>query len=279
MSSHSLTPTFPLLVSVQRLLILKDQVQIIDARDADYFEKGHIPGAVHLPPALFERDEPVSSGILVRRQLQSLETVAKKMGDAGIRSDVPIIIYDQGGSYIAPRLWWIFQLLGHVECAILNGGYASWASEQQEVVDFAAASLGPATYSASFQPGFRLDFSDVLARAPATVLCNTLSEFPFSEASHPTPRSSTIGTIPGSVRLPYTQLLFGNPVPLIRRKFEVEAVFAAAGIHRGDSVIFFCADGYSATLGFFCSRLLGMRHAAVYDGSLEDWRARGGDCE
>ncbi|AFG38641.1 sulfurtransferase [Spirochaeta africana] len=262
-------PSHSQLISPQRLYTAMPDVQIIDARERVQYDMGHIPGAIHLPPSYLEGEDVVSGGGLVSHQLRDVEFCASRLSEAGIQDDRPIVIYDQGGSYVATRLWWILMVLGHEQVAVMNGGYSAWTGDLASV-EYRPASPEQSDYLPRPNWRFRAEFSDILTSQAGggVILCDTLPRRHFER-----------GSIPGSINLPYSRLFVGRPVPTIRRAFEAEAVFAGAGIGSEDRVIFFCDHGYSASLAFFCGRLLGMDRIAVYDGSIEDWTARGGRLE
>ncbi len=257
--------SFSLLISAQRLYTEMSDVQIIDARDRKQYEAGHIPGALHMPPQLFEGEVFIGQDICLTGQLRDIDYCVEQLQVSGIDDSRPIVIYDQGGSFLAARLWWVLQIIGHERVAILNGGYTAWTAEMT-AVDFHDPPRYISEYQARPRMQYLAEFADVLtATASSTILCDLLPA-----------RQYQLGSIPGSINLPYTSLFVGKPVPTIRRAFEAEAVFSAAGIQKDSRVIFFCGDGYCGALGFFCARLLEMQNVSLYDGSLAEWRARGG---
>lgn len=257
-----------MLISPQRLYTaLPDgEVQIIDVRNHTQFQNGHVPGAIYLPVAALEKDEILPGGGRVSRQLRDPQQCARVLSAAGITDEQPIVLYDEGGSYAATRMWWILHCLGHDGCAVMNGGFSAWRGDISTVAYYTEP---PAriTYIPHPQLHWRAEFADVLtAQADSrSVLCDTMPRRHYER-----------GSIPESMNLPYERLLIGRPVPTIRRSFEAEAVFAAAGIGVEDSVVFFSTNGYCSSLAFFCARLLGMEQVKLYDGSMEDWVARGG---
>lgn len=254
-----------ILVSPQRLYQALDEVKVIDVRSQNDFESGHIPGAVNIPVASFEQDVSFSEGI-VPRQVRDHSWCAAVLSRHGIRRDDALVLYDQGGSCYAARLWWILAHIGHERAAILNGGFSAWVSDISRVQRISEVPLS-AVYEDRAVHLYYADFSDVLTAQGNTtsILCNTLPAESFLQ-----------GSIPGSINLPYTLLFSGKPVPSIRRAFEAEAVFAQAGISPDAHCIFFGSSSYASSLAFFSARLCGMQNIAVYDGSLRDWFLHGG---
>ncbi|GAB6088677.1 sulfurtransferase [Spirochaeta dissipatitropha] len=254
-----------ILLSPQRLYQALDEVKVIDVRDHSDFESGHIPGAVNIPVDRFEQDVSLGEGI-VPRQVRDHSWCVAVLSEHGIQRHDTLVLYDQGGSCRAARLWWILARLGHERAAILNGGFSAWVSDISRVQRFSEAPQ-PAAYEDRAMNLYHADFSDVLTAQSnkTSILCNTLPAESFAQ-----------GSIPRSINLPYTLLFTGRPVPTIRRSFEAEAVFAQAGIALDSHCIFFGSSSYASSLAFFSARLCGMHDIALYDGSLRDWFLRGG---
>ena len=74
----------------------------------------------------------------------------------------------------------------------------------------------------------------------------------------------------GISMLPGTVVLDDNH---LKSPAELEALFAAAGATRGDTVVSYCHIGQQGTLVYFAARLLGY-NVRLYDGSFQDWSAR-----
>ncbi len=75
------------------------------------------------------------------------------------------------------------------------------------------------------------------------------------------------GHIPGAVNIPFSKITDDNM--LVDRE-RVAALFAAAGIKPGDTVVAYCHVGQQGTAVVFGARLLGYT-VMLYDGSFQDW--------
>jgi thiosulfate/3-mercaptopyruvate sulfurtransferase len=54
------------------------------------------------------------------------EEFEKKAQELGIHSDSIVVCYDDLGIYSSPRVWWMFQLMGFSNVAVLDGGLPEW---------------------------------------------------------------------------------------------------------------------------------------------------------
>ena len=89
--------------------------------------------------------------------------------------------------------------------------------------------------------------------------------------TEPEPRAGLrAGHIPGSVNLPFAQLLDPANHMVPRTAEEIERALADAGIDRAKPVIASCGSGVTACVLAFALHLIG-EDAAVYDGSWTEW--------
>ncbi|MEE8441420.1 MAG: rhodanese-like domain-containing protein [Spirochaetia bacterium] len=248
-------------------LVGTDRVRLIDAREPDAYREGHIPGSVNLHPSVLEHMEVHDDGEEVDHQLRPASEVVAHFRAFGVRSDVPVCVYDEGGGYLAARVWWMLDYLGHRRPRLLDGGLVAW------IVAGGLLDVGPAPFSVGsfvqrLSPTRRLEFPDVIAGMadPNTVLCNTLTADEFR-----------VESIPGSINIPYTDTFAPDNFPLLKSRHELESVFAGHGITHRQRLVCYCRIGYSASQIYLAARYAGLSNVTVYDGSMVDWAARGGE--
>lgn len=256
------------LITVQTLepLVGTDRVIVIDAREEEAYEDGHIPGAINIHPSELECVETLACGTDVPHQLRPPLEVAAVLSAAGVTSGTRVCIYDEGGGFLAARLWWILDVVGHSRAQLLDGGYFCWATETAAIED-GFTSAAPAEFVPSPHGDRRVGFADVITAIgrPDVMLCNSLPYDAFLDE-----------TIPGSVSFPYTETFAEESYPLMRTRHELAAGFAEQGITQRTHLICFCGIGYSASQLYFAARYSGMHRVALYDGSMVDWSAHGG---
>lgn len=240
---------------------------VLDARDPTDYLSGHIPGAVNLCPFELEETVTVADGEQVPHMLTTPESAAYILGSRGVHHGVRICIYDEGGGYLAARLWWILDYLGHKQTSLLDGGFACWEAETA-AVELEANYAPLATFYAAPRPPARATFADVIAylHNPRVTLCNALPDEEFCR-----------GTLPSSISVPYTLTYANRELPLLKTRHELHALFHTKGVAADTHVVCFCGVGYTAAQLYFAVRLAGYQSVGLYDGSMSEWSARGGE--
>ena len=87
------------------------------------YETGHLPGAIHLD---LNGDLSAKTGP-GRHPLPDPSDFARHLGALGIGDGDFVAAYDDVGGWVAARLWWMLDNLGHRETAVLDGGLKAWA--------------------------------------------------------------------------------------------------------------------------------------------------------
>jgi thiosulfate/3-mercaptopyruvate sulfurtransferase len=85
-----------------------------------------------------------------------------------------------------------------------------------------------------------------------------------------------LGHIPGALSAPYDQFAAGNAAAggtTLRSAEEIAAMFRAAGVKPGDTIVGYCHIGQQATAMLFAARTLGF-NVLLYDGSFTEWQKR-----
>jgi thiosulfate/3-mercaptopyruvate sulfurtransferase len=86
----------------------------------------------HLPDARFLDLEAVLTGAttdptLGRHPLPDIDQLGAGLGALGIDPALPIIVYDEPGSFAAGRAWWVLRWAG-LDVRVLDGGIRAWVA-------------------------------------------------------------------------------------------------------------------------------------------------------
>lgn len=237
-----------------------------DAR-AEYLA-AHIPGAV-----FFDLDAVVDRTSGLPHMLPSPDVFAEAVGALGIGDGARIVVYEAAGLFSAPRIRWMFRVMGAADVAILDGGLAGWRAEGLPVEN------GPATPSRRvFTPAFDAaavaDAEDVRAAlgSGAARLADARSPSRFTGAEADPRPGVRPGHMPGARNLHYRTLL--TPDGSLKTPPELAEAIAAAGLGGEEPVIATCGSGVTAAIVAFALETLGRHRTRIYDGSWAEWGAR-----
>jgi thiosulfate/3-mercaptopyruvate sulfurtransferase len=233
------------------------------------FLKAHIPGARY-----FDIDQIADPDTDLPHMVPSPGRFAKLVGALGVGNASRVVFYDQKGLASAARGWWLMRLFGHDAAAVLDGGLPKWLKEQRPV------GLGqpPPAVPAAFRPDFRAarlrgigDMLRNVATGQEQVLDARAAGRFTGEV--PEPRAGMrSGHIPGSLNLPYTELL--NPDGTFRPVNAIKARLAEAGIDGDRGPVTSCGSGVTACILTLGLVIAGVPEGAVYDGSWTEWGGR-----
>lgn len=245
-------------------------VQVLDVRwrldrpdgRAEYLD-GHIPGAVYvdLDTQLAQKGDAAHG----RHPLPPLEVLQAAVRSWGISAGDRVVVYDNAKSTAASRAWWLLRYAGLADVRVLDGAFAQWKAEGNEVeTGDVAVEPGTATLEYGHLP--LLDIDDAAAFPTDGVLLDARAPERYRGESEPLdPRA---GHIPGAVNAPST----GNvdrqgrflPADQLRERF------AELGVQDGTAVGAYCGSGITAAHNALALTLAGFE-PAVYPGSWSQW--------
>jgi thiosulfate/3-mercaptopyruvate sulfurtransferase len=168
----------------------------------------------------------------------------------------------------------LMDLFGHDDAAVLDGGLPKWLKEGRPVQD----GEPDVPRRSEFRPDYRASqvrgVGDMLrnVRTRSEQVLDARAAGRFTGAV-PEPRAGMrSGHIPGSISVPYTDLLQEDgtfrPAAEVRRRFE------AVGVEGRRPVITSCGSGVTACILTLGLRIAGLPEGAVYDGSWTEWGGR-----
>jgi thiosulfate/3-mercaptopyruvate sulfurtransferase len=251
------------------------KVKIIDASykmpgvlplPSDDFLAAHIPGAVFFDVnAIADPNDPRP------HMYPSAEQFARDVSALGISSDDTVVAYDSGSWVAAPRAWWMFMSFGHPDVKVLDGGLQKWTAEGRSVASGAVAPK-PGKFHGRLDPSF--------VRSKQQLLGNLEAKTEQLVDARPRPRfEGTVaepwpgrrsGHIPGSRNVPYAEL-FDARTGAMKPLDELRKAFTSAGIDLTKPIVTTCGSGVSALVVTLALYRLGVRGAALYDGSWAEW--------
>ena len=230
------------------------------------YEHGHLPGAIHL-----DLDDDLSAldgpG---RHPLPDVAAFARRMGDAGIGSGSEVVAYDDAGGWVAARLWWMLERIGHRRVRVLDGGIRAWIEAGGQLTT-AVPEWPPARLEAASGWSGIVDRDELRSRLGRVVLLDARAAPRYRGEVEPIDPAA--GHIPTAISAPFE----GNLAPDGRflPPDVLAARFRALGAASGAEVVTYCGSGTSALHHALAMRIAGMADPTLYVGSWSDWSTAG----
>ncbi len=195
---------------------------------------------------------------------EKFEIEAQKLG---INKDSTIVIYDHLGIYSSPRAWWMFKSMGHENVAVLDGGLPDWIKEGFSVEEKKSNPIyAKGNFEAQFISTSVKDKEQILQNIQTEValLIDARGEKRFHGIGDEPRLGLRSGHIPGSINIPYTQLLQDG------KFLSKEALLKLLPL--SDKPLFFtCGSGVTACIDLLAYELISKNPKSIYDGSWTEW--------
>ncbi len=257
------------------------------------YHAGHIPGAIFVD---LDSDLAATAGP-GRHPLPDPRVFAARLGALGIGSEHEVVAYDDVGGWVAARLWWMLDDLGHRAVSVLDGGYQAWIGGGNPV---ATVNTEPVAGIAAGRPAARLDLADhwtkvvdrdgLRARLGKVVLLDARGAPRYRGDVEPV--DPVAGHIPTARNAPTDGNLGVDGRFLPARDLEARFISLGAGSggvggvggggvggvgggSLGVEVVTSCGSGVSACHNALAMRIAGLVDPVLYPGSWSDWSSAG----
>ena len=254
---------------------------LLHVGDEAHYKAGHIAGARHITPMTLST--PRGEGRLTL-ELPDADDLRDTLMGLGIGNGSTVVVY-YADDWMSQATRIVFTLdtagLGG-RTRLLDGGLPAWRAAGHPVTDAPAQPVTkPADLTLTPRPAVvaTLDEVRALTVAPGqTRIVDARTADFYTGANDRRGEIPRPGHVPGAINLPYLDFFErapggGDSAPqVLKPRATLEAMFTAAGLAPGTSLVTYCHIGQQATVPFFVARLLGY-DVRLFDGSFEEWSA------
>ena len=235
------------------------------------YEVGHIPGAVKVDWHV-DLNDPVVRDYISKPQFEAL------MARLGIANDTTVVFYGDKNNWWATYAYWVFQLFGHTNAKIMDGGRMKWVAEGRELTretpSYAATSYVAQERNDAPVRAFRNDVLKHVEAGLPLVDVRSPGEYKgelLHMADYPQEGALRGGHIPGAKSVPWARA--ANPDGTFKSAAELRAIYEEEqGLKPSDTVVAYCRIGERSSHSWFVlTRLLGYPNVRNYDGSWTEW--------
>ena len=264
------------LISPEQLsnLMTAEKVVVIDTRDADTYEAGHLPGAVNLREIFTFLATSTAEGLTALKS-----TFAEHFGAIGLSGLETAVFYEDSlnsGYGQSCRGYYLLTWLGYSKIKVLNGGFSAWKAQGLPISTDPSAPVA-ATFPTELAGADVMLTKDDVAAALHTDIklldVRDIDEW-TGESSSPygkdyAPRK---GRLPGAKWIEWYRFMKPSAQgPVFKSPLEVQAECATAGIGTDDTIYLYCFKGARASNTFLALKQAGFTDVRMYFGSWNEW--------
>lgn len=248
-------------------------VRIIESNeDPLLYPSGHVPGAVEVD---WTRDlnDPVKRDYLDKEGFEAL------MRRIGATAETTLVFYGDKNNWWATYAFWVFQLFGHANARVMDGGRLKWEKEgrpmTREVPAYAATDYRAAERDDSEIRAFRDRVLEHTEAGGQLVDVRSPEEFSGERMHMPDyPNEGALrgGHIPGAASIPWARAIDPDD-GTFKTAEELEKIYGIENsLARDRETVVYCRIGErSSHTWFVLSYLLGYENVRNYDGSWTEW--------
>lgn len=247
-------------------------VRIIESNeDPLLYPSGHIPGAVEVD-WVKDLNDPLRRDYLDQ---VGFGTLASRIG---ITPDTTIVFYGDKSNWWATYALWVFELFGHTNAKIMDGGRLKWTTEDRGTTRDKPA-ITSTEYNASERNdsvirAFRDSVLEHVAAGGQLVDVRSPGEFSGEKLHMPGyPQEGAIrgGHIPGAKSVPWSRA--ANEDGTFKNADDLKAIYLdEQGLDPDKATVAYCRIGErSSHTWFVLKNLLGFPDVRNYDGSWTEW--------
>lgn len=247
-------------------------VRLIESNeDILLYETGHILGAVKIDWHA-DLNDPTVRDYIDREQFEAL------MRRLGINNDTTVVFYGDKNNWWATYAYWVFQLFGHKNAKVMDGGRVKWSAEGREMTREAPTyPAGAYVAQERNDKPVRAMRDDVLVHiAAGKPLVDVRSPAEYKGellhmADYPQEGALRGGHIPGAKSVPWARA--ANADGTFKSADELRAIYEQEqGLKSSDDIVAYCRIGERSSHSWFVlTRLLGYPSVRNYDGSWTEW--------
>ncbi|MEN5278519.1 3-mercaptopyruvate sulfurtransferase [Brucella sp. TWI432] len=233
----------------------------------DEYDAAHIPGAV-----FFDQDVIADKDSGLPHTLPSPELFARHVGAMGITADETIVVYDGPGMFSAPRVWWMFRVMGVKNVLVLDGGFDGWKAANFPVTD-EVTKIAATVFTPSFDAAKVVDFAEMskIVDERSSQIADARAAGRFTGRDAEPREGMRSGHMPGARNVPVGSLSENGQLKSLD---SLREIFRSAGVDLDKPVITSCGSGVTAAVITLALASLGHEDNRLYDGSWSEWGSR-----
>ncbi|AUC84074.1 sulfurtransferase [Polaribacter sp. ALD11] len=248
----------------ENLIILDCTIPKVTANTIVTEEKTQIRGTVFfdIKNSFSDKNAALPNTVLSPKEFE------EKAQELGIHKEAILVCYDDLGIYSSPRVWWMFQLMGFKNVAVLDGGLPAWKAKNFPIQQPEVHQPKKGNFKVAYQSEKLKYTKDVLESIndKNVLIVDARSNGRFYGTAAEPRKDLKSGHIPNSVSLPFGEILENG-----KMKSDVELTNIFSDFKNKTTLIFTCGSGITAAILALGATIAEVENVAVYDGSWTEW--------
>jgi|YelNatPaOPRAMG01_1025707.scaffolds.fasta_scaffold31967_3 thiosulfate/3-mercaptopyruvate sulfurtransferase len=262
---------------------------VIDVRNPDLYNAGHIPGAINFPAYLWYVNPPFGS-VVPWMEMPPQDYLFELIGNASITSNSLVVVVGSTSGPLVPMPLALYGIAdatrvaitllyaGVENVALLDGGYDKWVHDGYST-ETTPNTPTPTTYSGTIKSmvvskqyvASKIGQSIIVDSRDAEVYLGFIQEPWAARPGHiPTARSfPTPWLWDLNLNATGTGLVYAT-----YKDVDIVGNFAncIVGTNKSKEIIVYCGvGGYASTMYFVLSEVLNYTNVKIYDGAAQEW--------
>jgi thiosulfate/3-mercaptopyruvate sulfurtransferase len=249
------------------------KIRIVESNeDTLLYASGHVPGAVHVDWTSDLNDQ-------IRRDYITREGFESLMSRIGMSRDTTVVFYGDKNNWWACYAFWVFQLFGHTNAKVMDGGRLKWEKEKRPIsrdvpsypkTQYKAPERNDAPHRA-----YRDEVMAHMKKQGQLVDVRSPEEYAGTRLHMPDyPNEGALrgGHIPGARSVPWARAI--NPEDgTFKSAADLKKLYCEdQKLSPSQPTIAYCRIGERSSHTWFALKyLLGFENIRNYDGSWTEW--------
>ncbi|MDY0190862.1 MAG: rhodanese-like domain-containing protein [Desulfuromonas sp.] len=231
---------------------------ILDARPKAQWQQSHLPGAI----SLCWEDYTSTDSAGVKYRIIPPAQLAQKLGELGISSDKPLLIYADAETSWGGEGWlaWALSWLGHQGTIyVLDGGINAWVAAQLPVNNL-EVKLPPTEYEFTLQPQMSISAQQLASNPDKYTLVDTRNYWIEWLPSH----------LPGAIHIDWKLFYTGEQRRPLNAE-QLKKLLSDNGVTLDKPIVYYCSGGIRSGYTWMVHTLAGLPTSFNYEGGSEEW--------
>jgi len=233
-------------------------VVFVDMQNKEAYGKNHMDGAVNITLDQIVVNTPVPN------MLAPKETIEKVLGNAGIKNDMTVIVYDDNNNMEASRFWWTLKVYGHKNVKVVSGGLKAIQASGAKMNADAPVRFAETYTAKDADTSMIATIQDVKNQVNSpdknVILLDTRTQQEYDA-----------GTIPSSILVNYIDNNYADG--RFKSPQDIKMMYLDKKIKPENTIITYCKTSVRGAETYLALYNAGFRNLKLYDGAWSEWSA------